>query len=187
MLREGLEDLYLNTVYHELCHAVVNKYMIVHNIIGLKEDGSDVIVNDQEFFDSVQEDAGHSGMWLEVATKVTSAFNLVIPITPHCSDEEVKNLIAANDDIEPVMEIACRNCDTHVTFLSFDPAELPELPFLVTLYASTRDSFPNHFCKKCDGTLYIIIRDERFKDLLEKAVKEFAVQIMFMRMMGGML
>ena len=186
MLREGLEDLYLNTVYHELCHAVVNKYMIVNNIISLDEK-NDMVVNDQEFFDKVQDNKGHGGMWLELAEKVTKAFNLAIPITANCSESEVEALLAANDDIEPVMELACRNCDSHMTFLSFDPAELPDLPFLVTLYASTRDGFPNHFCKKCDGTLYIILRDEKFKDILEKAVKEFAIPIMFMRMMGGML
>jgi len=186
MLREGLEDLYLNTVYHELCHAVVNKYMILHNIISMDEK-KDMVINDQEFFNKIHDNDGHGGMWLELAEKVTKAFNLVIPITAHCSDSEVESLLTANDDIEPVMEIACRNCDTHMKFLAFDKAELPEIPFLIFLYASTRDEFPNHFCKKCNGTLYIIIRDERFKALLEEGVKAMAIPIMFMRITGGMM
>ena len=186
MLREGLEDLYLNTVYHELCHAVVNKYMITHNIIGIDE-RKEMIINDHEFFDTVKQNDGHGGMWLELADKVTKAFGLAIPIMAHCSEGEVEALLAANDDIEPVLEINCRDCDNSMKFLALDKTELPEFPFLMFLYASTKDDFPNHFCKKCHGTLYIIVREEWLKLLLEKAVEEMAGPIMLMRLFGGKL
>ena len=175
MLREGLEDILINTIYHELLHVVYNKYAIANNLLGWTDDGSETYTTPE--WDEVQEHGGHWGKWLEWAKEVSEKLHLVLPITPYCAADEVERLIAANDDIEPAVEVYCLSCDNRVKFLSISPTaldnEFPELPILFELYYSTKEKIPNNLCGKCHGTLYIIIRDEKFRDLLDEKLDEF--------------
>ena len=108
---------------------------------------------------------------------MTEKLHLALPITPYCADDEVKRLLAANDDIKPAVEIYCLNCSNRVKFLSISPMaldnEFPELPILFELYLSTKEKISNNLCGKCKGTLYIIIRDEKFEELLSEKLDEF--------------
>jgi len=172
LLREGLENAYLNTIYHELLHVIVNKYMIEHNIIKLDEKG-DFKVLDEKFFKAIEEDNGHGGLWLELAVRVNKVLGLEIPITPYCNKREVNAVIEASieDYGEFAIEITCQNCDSSLKLLSAtNREELPVLPMLIEMYLDTKEKRSNKFCKKCGGTLYIIIRDNRLIDYLEDKI-----------------
>lgn len=182
LFREGLEDLYLNTVYHEFLHVIVNKYMIAHNIIRLIENDQFMVVN-REFFDKVQDDNGHGGLWLEYATRINKILNLNIPITPYCSDENMQKVLdsSLDDYTEPAVEIVCQDCGIGKKFLTVNVEELPRGFGLLAMYYDTVHKNTNHFCKKCNGTMYIIIRDQKFKAFMDNALEEHTIELMFYR------
>ena len=131
MLREGLEDILINTIYHELLHVVYNKYAIENKLVGWDENGK---LFQADEFKEVQAHGGHWGKWLEWADYISKELNLTLPITANCAANEVERLIKANDDIEPAVEIYCTNWDNKMSFLSVSETtiehEFPE-PFIL--------------------------------------------------------
>lgn len=180
MFREGLEDIYLNTIYHEFLHVIVNKYMILNNIITLDKEGQ-LKINNKEFFNAVEDNNGHGGLWLEYAVRVNKVLNLNIPITPYCSDENMQKVFTSSlDDYEePAIEIVCQNCSAGTKFLTVKVEELPSGFGLLAMYYDTVHKNTNHFCKKCNGTMYIIIRDPKFKAFMDNALEEHTMELMF--------
>ena len=184
MLREGLEDMLLNTIYHELIHVVVNKLMLTLGIVNFDrmKQHEDPVVN-HEIFDPLQEAGGHEWKWLEYAAIANEKLGLRIPITPECSDKEVADLLAANDDIQPVIEIYCTQCGASQKFLTLNDKEIPA-PVVLGIYADTKTKNENHACKKCQGTLYIKVEDEQLRQKLDVAVERYIGMRAFMRLFG---
>jgi len=180
MFREGLEDLYLNTIYHEFLHVIAHKYMIINHIIEIDQNG-ELKVNDEAFYKAEESDRGHGGIWLEYAIRLNKVLNLNIPITPYCSEKSVQQVLDASiDDYDtPPVEIVCQDCDLHRIFLTVRPEELPDGFGLMAMYYDTIHKNKNHFCKKCNGTLYIIIRDAKFKAFLDKMIEQYSLALMF--------
>ena len=180
MFREGLEDIYLNTVYHEFLHVIVNKYMILNNIIALNGQGG-LQVNNKEFFEAVEDNNGHGGLWLEYAVRANKVLDLNIPITPYCSEENMKKVLDSSFDdyAGPAVEISCQDCGAGTKFLTVNVEELPRGFGLLAMYYDTVHKNTNHFCKKCNGTMYIIIRDPKFKAFMDNALEEHTMELMF--------
>ena len=183
MFREGLEDIYLNTIYHEFLHVIVNKYMISNNIIALDENGQ-LKINNREFFKAVEDNKGHGGLWLEYAVRANKALNLTIPITPYCSDESMQKVLdsSLDDYEEPAIEIVCQDCGAGNKFLTVNVEELPSGFGLLAMYYDTVHKNINHFCKKCNGTMYIIIRDAEFKAFMDRMLDDHAMELLFYKM-----
>jgi len=179
MFREGLEDIYLNTIYHEFLHVIVNKYMILNNIIALDKNGQ-LKINNKKFFESVEDNKGHGGLWLEYAVRANKVLNLTIPITPYCSDASMQKVLdsSLDDYEEPAIEIVCQDCGAGNKFLTVNVEELPGGFGLLAMYYDTVHKNINHFCKKCNGTMYIIIRDPKFKAFMDDALDAHAMELM---------
>lgn len=185
LFREGLEDAYLNTVYHELLHVIVNKYMIKNGFIKVINNNQFQVINKEEF-NKIQDDNGHGGRWLELAIRANKVLGLAIPITPYCSEREFNAVYNASieDGQEAAFEIRCQDCGIGNKYLVINPEELPELKFLLMLYFDTKNKNKNSVCKKCGGTVYIIIRDAAFKAFLDKRLEELTGLIQMMKMFG---
>ncbi|MBP5693853.1 MAG: hypothetical protein J6X03_00110 [Bacilli bacterium] len=185
MFREGLEDIYLNTVYHELLHVIVNKYMIEHGIIKLVND--DVEVVDKEFFEAMEQDDGHGGMWLELAVRANKVLDLAIPITSHCNDTEMEKVFMSSiDDYDDyAFEIVCQDCGYGHKWLTVNPHELPDPTFLLAVYHDTKKKLTNSCCKKCGGTMYIDIKDKLFEEFIDKKLRELMFAAMMAKLFGA--
>lgn len=186
LFREGLEEAYLNTIYHELIHVIVNKYLISNNIIEIASGNMLHIINKEEF-DKIQDNNGHGGRWLELAVRANKVLGLSIPITPYCNDREVEAVFNASieESQEIPIEIDCQDCNFNRKFLSINLEELPSPGALMKLYLDTKYQKRNDACKKCGGTLYIIIRDQKFKDFLESQIEAFMVFIQARHLFGA--
>ena len=182
MFREGLEDIYLNTIYHELLHVLVNKYMILNHIIVMTGVNQHAVV-DEKFYSDVSFNEGHGGLWLEYAKRANELLNLVIPISSHCSDAELKRVFDASiDDYgEPGVEITCQDCNSSDKFLVANPFETPINPAVLCIYYDTINKNKNSFCANCNGTLYITIRDKEFKALMDAALKDYLDKIVLFK------
>lgn len=184
MLREGLYDMFINTIYHELLHVVVNKMLIDTGVLVLPaEQGGDPVAN-HELFDQLQAAGGHAWKWLDYAAIVTDKLGLAIPITPNCMDKELYALIDANDDLEPACVIYCTQCDNKMTYLAINETELP-LPLLLSFYLDTKHQNKNTACKKCHGTVYINIKDKNFERWLEENLSRLMFMATMQQIFGG--
>lgn len=185
LFREGLEDAYYNTVYHELIHIIVNKYLINNGFIQVSNGNQFQVINKEEF-NKIQADNGHGGRWLELAVRVNKALDLVIPITPYCSDREMEAVFNASleDEQEAALEIRCQDCGVGNRYLTVNPQELPDPMFLLMVWFDTKNQNKNSICKKCGGTVYIIIRDKEFEQFLDARLDEMLGFIQMMKFFG---
>ena len=184
LLRAGLEDILVNTIYHELLHIITNKELIKLGYIKVSEDGEKPEVVNKSLFNNLQEQGGHAWLWLEMADEVNKKFNLELPITAHCTDDEVKRVLVANDDQEVQLEIYCTECDNSTKYISLNPHEIP-IHFLAALFQSTENDTENDFCGKCHGTMRMKIYNKDFEDWLRAKASDILLAMMLKSLLGG--
>lgn len=186
LFREGLEDAYLNTIYHELIHVIVNKYIVKNNFVEITRGNMFHIVNKEEWA-KIHEDNGHGGRWLELAVRANKVLGLKLPITPYCSEREFEAVFNASieDNQEAALEIRCQACGSGMSYLTVNMDELPSIGCLMQLYYDTKHQKQNNVCKKCHGTMYIIIRDQKLKNFLEDKLGMFEFLMSMKNLFGA--
>ena len=162
LLKQGLEDLLVNTFAHEYGHYLVLKQMLTDNRV--KFEHGDIIYEKPELEYYYRDDEGHSPCWYEYVDKLSTDLHLKYKITAHPQDAE-NELYEKINEPEIVATIYCPSNDIPpIKFYEKDPeAFLEKDPQnLKAVVGAFRGSLA---CKLCDSTLLIKFASEEYEDL----------------------
>ena len=170
LLKEGLEDLLINTFAHEYGHYLVNKKMLgdprVHFIDG------DIKFEIPELDKYYRDDEGHSPCWYEYVNQLTEDLHLRFKITAHPEQAE-RGLYEKINEPEIVATIYCPNNDIPpIQFYEKDPeAFLQSKDFqgLKAVMGAMRGALT---CNVCESTLEITYASEELKQIYQERVRE---------------
>lgn len=157
LFREGLEDLIINNMYHELCHFLVHRDMIQNKWVEIDPTTKKTIDNrtPEQRRSTTGDNEGHGEAWLYYADLVNSKLNPAIKITAHPETAVFEHYINSNED-EVQFVIYCEGCHQEIRMLEYD-FETDKIPagLMSDIIHGQDTGHKNNYCKQCHGNLKV--------------------------------
>lgn len=190
LFKEGLEDILINTIWHELCHYAVWKELVKRDVMQHQsfDDGPRPFPDREDEYEEANADGGHGPLWLKFAEQVNNILRPKLQITSHCSQNEIDRLFAAHDDEDIDYEIKCENPECEfppIKGLDFDMEEENERDLVFKFLLASKGLISSPICKFCGKKVYITIYNEKLRDYLDDHIVEIMMYMMDKKMRGN--
>lgn len=196
LLYQGLEDLLLNNLCHEFCHAYLNfelfdlGYLLADANKEISQNFTDA-QTEIDYFDD--EGTGHGKHFLDIGKEVSDYLNLKFPITATVDEAASKFIWSFYEDNSDktfyTVKISCTECDNRVFFMQEDIVEDlfsicgKDMDCTINLLLDILTSVKTGkalgiTCSTCGAALTVKIKDKSIQDKLDEQL----FQLMLMRL-----